>query len=46
MQYSEYEGEGQYGPYKGLDLQAVQIVDLVPYKNADGSEFFVDGEEF
>ena len=46
VQYNEYEGEGQYGAYKGLDLQAVQIVDLVPYKNADGSEFFEDGEEF
>ena len=28
------------------DLQAVQIVDLVPYKNGDGDEFFADGEEF
>ena len=46
VQYSEYSGEGQYGPYTGLDLQAVQVVDLVPYKNEDGSEFFSDGEEF
>ena len=46
VQFNEYEGEGKYGPYKGLDLQAVQIVDLIPYKNADGSEFFEDGEEF
>jgi hypothetical protein len=46
VQYSEYEGENKYGPYQGLDLQAVQILDLVPYKNADGSEFFEDGEEF
>ena len=38
--------EGKYGPYTGLDLQAVQIVDLVPYKNGDGDEFFSDGEEF
>ena len=46
VQYSEYEGEGKFGPYIGLDLQAVQVLDLVPYKNADGSEFFEDGEEF
>ena len=46
VQYNEYEGEGKFGPYIGLDLQAVQVVDLIPYKNADGSEFFEDGEEF
>ena len=46
VQYNEYEGEGKFGPYIGLDLQAVQILDLIPYKNADGSEFFEDGEEF
>ena len=46
VQFNEYAGEGKYGPYKGLDLQAVQIVNLVPYKNGDGDEFFSDGEEF
>lgn len=46
VQYNEYEGEGKFGPYIGLDLQAVQVMDLIPYKNADGSEFFEDGEEF
>jgi hypothetical protein len=46
VQFNEYTGEGKYGPYIGLDLQAVQIVDLVPYKNGDGDEFFSDGEEF
>jgi|TARA_R100000458_G_scaffold20340_1_gene18088 hypothetical protein len=44
VQYNEYSGTGAYGPYQGLDLQAVQVVDLIPYKNADGSEFFEDGE--
>ena len=34
------------GPYQGLDLQAVQIVDLVEYRSEDGSEFFDEGEEF
>jgi len=46
VQFNEYAGEGKHGPYQGLDLQAVQIVDLVPYKNGDGDEFFADGEEF
>ena len=46
VQYKEYSGEGKFGPYVGLDLQAVQVIDLVPYANADGSEFFADGEEF
>lgn len=46
VQYNEYKGEGKFGPYQGLDLQAVQIVDLVEYRSEDGSEFFDDGEEF
>ena len=46
VQYNEYSGEGKFGPYIGLDLQAVQVLDLVPYKNDDGTEFFEDGEEF
>ena len=46
VQYNEYSGEGKFGPYKGLDLQAVMITDLVPYKNGDGEEFLSDGEEF
>ena len=36
VQYNEYSGEGKYGPYSGLDLQAVQVIDLLPYKGADG----------
>ena len=32
VQFNEYAGEGKYGPYQGLDFQAVQIVDLVPVK--------------
>jgi hypothetical protein len=46
VQYNEYSGEGKYGPYTGLDLQAVQVIDLVPYKGADGEELLADGEEF
>jgi len=29
-----------------MDLQAVQVIDLVPYKGADGEELLADGEEF
>ena len=49
VQYNEYSGVGEFGSYSGLDLQAVQVVDLIPYKNADGQEFFDEdesGEEF
>ena len=46
VQYNEYSGEGKYGPYTGLDLQAVQVIDLVPYKGSDGEELLADGEEF
>ena len=46
VQFNEYSGEGKFGPYTGLDLQAVMITDLVTYKNADGEELLADGEEF
>ena len=46
VQYNEYEGENQFGPYKGLDLQAVQVVNLVAAKVQDGDELLSDGEEF
>ena len=45
VQYNEYEGTNQYGDYKGLDLQAVQVLDLVEYRSEDGAEL-LDGEEF
>ena len=46
VKFNEYSGEGKYGPYVGMDLQAVQVIDLVPYKGADGEELLADGEEF
>jgi hypothetical protein len=46
VQYNEYDWEYAGKAGKGLDLQAVQIVDLVEYKAQDGSEFFDDDEEF
>ena len=46
VQFNEYDWEYAGKQGKGLDLQAVQIVNLVEYKNGDGDEFFSDGEEF
>ena len=46
VQYNEYDWEYAGKKGKGLDLQAVQIVDLVEYKSQDGSEFFDEDEEF
>lgn len=45
VQYAEYEGSNKFGDYKGLDLQAVQVLDLVEYRSEDGAEL-LDGEEF
>ncbi len=45
VQYSEYDWEYNKKKGKGLDLQAVQIVNLVPYKGCDGDELLSD-EEF
>ena len=38
VQYKEYSGTNSFGDYKGLDLCAVQVLDLVEY-GEDGSEF-------
>ena len=39
VQYSEWETSNKYGNFKGLDFQAMQVIDLVQYKSSDGSEF-------
>lgn len=48
VQYSEWETSNKYGDFKGLDFQAMQVIDLVQYKSSDGSEFdaIEGGEEF
>ena len=48
VQYDEYHGSNDFGDYHGLDLKAVQILNLVEYNASGevGSEFFEDGEEF
>ncbi len=49
VQYREWETTNHYGSFKGLDLQAVQVLDLVPYggggDSADGAEFGYEEEE-
>jgi hypothetical protein len=45
IQYAEYEGSNKFGDYVGLDLQAVQVLDLVEYRSEDGADL-LDGEEF
>lgn len=48
VQYNEWETDNKYGQFKGLDFQAMQVLDLVSLKSQDGSELdaFGDGEEF
>jgi|TARA_R110000850_G_C9901184_1_gene459843 hypothetical protein len=48
VQYNEWEVDNKYGSFKGLDFQAMQVIDLVALKTQDGSELnpFGDGEEF
>jgi len=49
VQYHEWETSNQFGDFKGLDFQAMQVVDLVPYgdRSSDGEEFGLDdGDEF
>ena len=46
VQCNEYDWEYAGKAGKGLDFQAIQIIDLVEYKAQDGSEFFDEGEEF
>lgn len=48
VQYNEWETSNKFGTFKGLDFQAMQVLDLVPVKSSDGSELdpFGDGEEF
>ena len=48
VQYDEWEVTNSYGYFKGLDFQALQVLNLVSYKSEDGSEFesLEGGEEF
>ena len=39
VQYNEWETTNKYGNFKGLDFQAMQVIDLVEVGSPDGSEF-------
>jgi hypothetical protein len=48
VQYNEWETDNKYGQFKGLDFQAMQVLELVALKTQDGAELdpYGDGEEF
>jgi hypothetical protein len=39
VQYNEWETTNKYGSFKGLDFQAMQVIDLVEVGSPDGAEF-------
>ena len=39
VQYNEWETTNKYGNFKGLDFQAMQVIDLVEVGSPDGAEF-------
>ena len=39
VQYKEWESEWKGKIFKGLDFQAMQVIDLVEVGSPDGSEF-------
>ena len=46
VQYKEWESTLNGTLYKGLDFQAMQVLELVEYASPDGAEFdIVDGED-
>jgi len=46
VQYKEWETTWNGTLYKGLDFQAMQVLDLVEYASPDGAEFdIMDGED-
>jgi PKD repeat protein len=50
VQYKEWETTWNGTSYKGLDFQAMQVLDLIEYANPDGAEFDIvsddnDGDE-
>ena len=48
VQYAEWETSNKYGDFKGLDFQAMQVLNLVSYRSGDGDELgsVEGGEEF
>ena len=48
VQFSDWNKTNQYGSFKGLDFQGMQVLDLISYSSGDGDEFeaLEGGEEF
>ena len=48
VQRFAFSGENKYGPYTGLDLQAIQMIKWLPPKSQDGDELLaaMPSEEF
>jgi len=44
VQYKPWESEWRGKKFKGLDFQAMQVIDLVAYQAADGAEFDAEDE--
>jgi len=44
VQYREWETDNKYGQFKGLDFQAMQVIDLIESGSPDGSELESDNE--
>lgn len=45
VQYKEWESTWNGTLYKGLDLQAMQVIELVEYASPDGSEFNIEDDD-
>ena len=46
VQYKEWESTWNGTLYKGLDFQAMQVIELVEYASPDGAEFdVIDGDD-
>jgi hypothetical protein len=45
VQYKEWESTWNGTVYKGLDLQAMQVLELIEYSSPDGAEFDVEDDD-
>lgn len=45
VQYKEWESTWNGTLYKGLDFQAMQVLELVEYASPDGAEFGIEDDE-
>tara|TARA_Y100000004_G_scaffold191539_1_gene250507 strand:+ start:1990 stop:2415 length:426 start_codon:yes stop_codon:yes gene_type:complete len=45
VQYKEWESTWNGTLYKGLDLQAMQVLELVEYSSPDGAEFDIEDDD-